>query len=276
MDTVNGILTSCIEAILSPVSGAPAFALVAVSAVSGIAMTIVFRFTSPQRALRRVADRSRAMLLGMRLFKDDLRTALRYQWGLLKATGLRLVYSLPPMAVLVVPFVLLLVQLAQRFEHRPLSAGERAVVEVHVSDDAWRRWREASIEVPDGVTVETPGLRDEAKHAVYWRLGVTGVTVEPIRWRAGDVFIEKQFISAADPVRLQIVSIERPEAGFWSRLLHPIEPALGSESPVRRIVISYPRRSTPIFGINIPWWGTFLIVSIVTALIIRPLVRVQF
>jgi len=276
MDTLNAILTSCIEAILSPLSGAPALALVAVSIVSGVVMTIVFRYTSPQRAMRRVADRTKAMLLGMWLFKDDLRTALRYQWGLVHATGLRLIYSLPPMAVLVVPFVLLLVQLAQRFEHRPLGIGERAVVQLHVSEEAWARWREAVPEVPEGVVVETPGLRDEANHAVYWRVHVTGGTTEPIRWHVGDITIDKQFISAQDTGPLRAISAERPGAGFWPRLLHPIERAMGADSPVRKIVISYPRRSTRIFGINIPWWGTFLIVSIVTALIIRPFVRVQF
>lgn len=277
VDTLNAILTSCIEAILSPLSGAPALALVLVSLVSGVVMTIVFRYTSPQRALRRVADRTKAMLLGMRLFKDDLRTALRYQWGLLKATGLRLAYSLPPMAVLIVPFVLLLVQLAQRFEYRPLLVGERAVLQLHVSEDAWARWREAVPEVPEGLSVETPGLRDEANHAVYWRVHVTGATTEPIRWRVGDITIDKRFDSALDPGPLRAVSIERPpRAEFWSRLVHPIERALGADSPVRRIVISYPPRSTPILGINIPWWGTVLIVSIVTALIVRPFVRVQF
>jgi hypothetical protein len=276
VQSFNAAITSFIDFLLTPLAGAPLAALLIVSIVTGVIMTVVFRLTSRQTALRAASDRTKAMLLGMRLFNNDLRTALRYQGGLLKATGARLLYSLPPMMVLLVPVVLLLAQLAHRFEWRALGVGERAVASLKVSEDAWNDWREAVIEAPAGVMVETPALRDEERHSVHWRIRIDETPSSPMRWRAGDVAVEKRIVAAEDTARLVAVSPERRGGGFVAAALHPVEGSLGADSPVRRIEIAYPQRQTPVLGMSLPWWGTFLIVSLITALIVRPIFRVQF
>lgn len=276
MDALNTAISCLVDWLLAPLAGAPGAALVMVSMVTGVVMTIVFRYTSNQRALRAAADRTKAMLVGMRLFKDDLRTALRYQGGLIKATGSRLLHSLRPMIVLIVPVALMLVQLAHRFEWRPLGIGDHAVAAVHVSEEAWTEWQHAVMEAPEGIIIETPALRDEAERAVYWRFRVMAPVTEPLGWRAGGTVIEKNLTSAGNTKRLRAISEERRGGGLWSGIMHPIEMGLGADSPIRRIAITHPRRSTPIMGIALPWWGTFLIVSLVTALVVRPIVKVQF
>ncbi|MDY7109962.1 MAG: hypothetical protein SYC29_15125 [Planctomycetota bacterium] len=276
MQSFNAAITSAIDRLLTPVAGSPPAALLIVSVVTGIVMTIVFRFTSRQAALRAASDRTKAMLLGMRLFNNDLRTALRYQGGLLKATGARLVHSLPPMIVLIIPILLLLVQLAHRFEWRALEIGEQAVASIEIAEDAWDEWREATIEPPGGVVVETPALRDEQRHSMHWRLRVDAAPASSIRWRVGDVVVAKRIVAAAETARLVAVSPERTSAGFIGAALHPVEGGLAGDSPVKRIEITYPARETPMLGMSIPWWATFLIVSLVTALIVRPIFRVQF
>jgi hypothetical protein len=132
------------------------------------------------------------------------------------------------------------------------------------------------MEAPEGIIIETPALRDEAEHAVYWRFRVIAPVTESIGWRAGGTVVGKEIASAVDTKRLRAVSGERRGGGLWSQMLHPVEPGLGADSPVRRIAITHPRRSTPILGIALPWWVTFLIVSLVTALVVRPIFRVQF
>ena len=143
VDTLNTAISCFVDWLLAPLAGAPGAALVIISVVTGVVMTIVFRYTSNQRALRAAADRTKAMLVGMRLFKDDLRTALRYQGGLVRATGSRLLHSLPPMIVLIVPVVVVLVQLAHRFEWRLLGIGEDAVAAFHIAEEAWTEWRQS-------------------------------------------------------------------------------------------------------------------------------------
>jgi hypothetical protein len=278
MDAFNAILTGLFDVLLAALAGAPAVALIVVSIVVGVIMTIVFRYTSNQRALRRVADRTKAMLLGMRLFKDDLRTALRYQGGLLTATGLRLWHSLPPVAVLIVPVILVLVQLSVRYEHRPLEVGERAVVALRATADGWARWREAMIEPADGVTIETPGVRDDDRRMVSWRVRADDEGERQLSFRAGDETIEKAIVSAGDEedVRLRTIETRRVGTSFWDHLVHPGEASIPGAVGIESIVVHYPSRRTPIVGVDVPWWGTFLIVSMVTALCVRPIVKVQF
>ena len=59
-------------------------------------------------------------------------------------------------------------------------------------------------------------------------------------------------------------------------MIYPAEPGFGDDSPVQSVDLRYPTRSTPIFGIDIPWWGTIFIVSMFAAICVRPFLKVQF
>lgn len=276
MNVLNAILTAVSGAMLAPVARWPAWlVLVIVSAVSGVALAALFGRTSNQRALKAVAGRSRAQLMCMRLFKDDVKVALRCQWDLLKATGLRLWHSLPPMAVAIVPFVLVLAQLSLFFEHRPPAAGERVVVTLRAAPGRWADVEATTIQAPYGVAVETPALRDEGDRSVWWRLRIDDVPAGPLRWHVGGDLVEKSLVGGGAPA-LRAVSALRPGPGLWDRLLFPGEPGFPRGSAVESVEVRYPPRSTPILGFDVPWWGTFLIVSMLAAIVARPFLRVQF
>ena len=124
MNTLNASLREVSDWLLSPLGNrSPLLALVFVSVLTGIVMTIVFRFTSHQRQLRHIADLCRADLLAIKLFKDQPSSMFRAVASLLRHTMLRLWYSLPPALVMLVPFVIAVVHLAQWYEYRPLYSG---------------------------------------------------------------------------------------------------------------------------------------------------------
>ncbi len=278
MNWINGILTTSSDVLLAPVrSWPPAVVLVVLSVVAGVLMTVVFRYTSDQKGLKRVASLSKAQLMCLRIFKEDLGVAIRCQRDILKSIGRRLWLSLPPMMVLIIPFTLVLTQLSVRYERRPIRPGESVVLAVELSPDRWPEDSGTlSIQVPAGVVVETPALRDEAAHTVYWRLGLREPSDEPLTLHAGFHSFQKTFIGTDDTGRLCNVSPRRPGSGFFDRLIYPGEPGFGGDSPVRSVDLRYPARSTPIFGVDIPWWGTFFIVSMLSALCVRPFLKVQF
>ena len=278
MNWINGILTAIGNVVLAPMnSWSPAVVLIVLSIVAGILMTVAFRFTSNQAALRRVASVTKAQLMCLRLFKEDLGVALRCQGDILKSIGRRLWLSLPPMAVLIVPFVVILTQLALRYEKRPIQPGESVVLAAELSPDQWQSHsNDLSLQVPDGIVIETPALHDAGAHTVYWRLGISRPVTEPLILRTGYFTIEKSFVGTDDTDRLYTISARRPGNGFFDRLLFPGEPGLPGDAPVRSVDVRYPARSTPIFGVNIPWWGTFFIVSMLAAVLVRPFLKVQF
>ena len=291
MNTLNAILLKVTSAVLYPFMGLPSqVALIVLSVIAGVLAALAFRYTSNQRALKRVADQVRASLLAMRLFRDDLRVALRGQAALFKASGLRLWHSLPPLAVLIVPFVLLLAQLAMWYEFRPLAPGDQAVVEVCIAPEAWDEYSHLELVPPDGVAVAGPvravraSKDDDANTcSITWGLRpqrtITNNQPLTLRFRLGERQVAEKQLAVSDTGgtnELLFVSPRRPGTSFWKRLLYPGEPAFPAASPVRAISINYGSRTNTLFGLAIPWWATFFIVSILAALALKPVIKVQF
>jgi hypothetical protein len=196
---------------------------------------------------------------------------------LLRYSALRIGCSLPPMLVMLVPFVLLLAHLAVWYEHRPLEVGEAAVVELQLAEEAWTEHRDARLEAPASIVVETRPLRDDQERTISWRIRASEPSSADIHWQLGaGQQAAKQVAIAGRGCAFCAVSGRRAGAGWWDRLLHPGESAFAAHDPVRGVEIDYPQRSTPVFGWDVPWWATLVIVSILAALAARPLVKVQF
>ena len=83
-------------------------------------------------------------------------------------------------------------------------------------------------------------------------------------------------VAVAQESALVCVSTRRPGSTTWDRLLHPAEPGFSSGDPVQGIEVQHAARHSPIFGLDVPWWATFLIASIVAALVVRRFFGVQF
>ncbi|MGD9724418.1 MAG: hypothetical protein AB7O59_24195 [Pirellulales bacterium] len=277
MDAFNYGLTRSTDWLLAPLSGlAPWITLLVWSALAGVLMAVVFLYTSNQQAIKRAADRSRAQVLAINLFGHDPRTILTSFARLLGQSGLRLWLLVPPVLVMLVPFGLLLAQMALRYEHTPLAPGKSAIVKLEINEADWPRHQQVALEPGPDVIVETPALRDAQEHAIYWRLRPTTAASGVLRWRVGDDVVEKRLDVDSGDGRLSNVSVRRPGRGWLDRLLNPGEPALTAGSPVCGIEIAHPLRSTRLLGLDPPWWLTFLAASIVVAMLLRPILHVRF
>ena len=272
MPTINTFTGAVARFCLSPFEGvSPWITLTFWSAAAGVLMMIVFRYTSNQRALRQVGDRIRANLLAMRLFKDEVSVTFSCQWELLKALGARLWYSLVPLAVMVVPFVLGLAQLAAYFEHRPFLPGESAVVSLRVDERAWEQ-AAARLHAPDDVRVDTPPLRDRAGRTIRWRVTPLVEGTYTLSFQIDGRSITK-LLSAGEG--LVPVSPRRPGDDFWQQLLYPVEVPAARDGPITGIELACPQREMKVFGWSVHWLISFLVLSIVFGLVFKPLLRVH-
>lgn len=266
IDGWNRFATGLGDVLLRPFLSLPPWvALVFWAVLAGLAMALVFRWTSNQRALRAAADRCRSELLAIRIFRDDLGVGLRGQFALLAAVGRRLWHALPPVLVLSVPVALVLVQLALRYEHRPLAPGESAVVEVAFAPAAWAGHRDLQLVASEGVMIETPALRDDARHVLCWRVRPLTASPASLRWRMSHGFETKLLAVADEPSRPRRVSVRRAGRGWLERLLHPGEAGVAPGALVEAIIVRHPRRSTPVLGVDVPWWLTFFVVAMAAA-----------
>jgi hypothetical protein len=270
VDFINAIMSAIGGALMAPFRALPPLLTLAVwSVVAGIAGMFLYRAVSNQNALKRVNSRMKADLLAMKLFKDEISVTFSCQWDLLKVTGMKFWYALFPLLVMMVPFVLAMSQLGTFYEFRPLAAGEPAVVSLFLSDAAWDANRNAILDVPAGVRVETPQpIRDAGQKVVRWRISPTAHGQYVLAWNVNGERVEKSLSAGEDLMR---VSPVRPGTNFWDRLLYPTERAFSTASSVQKIEITYPTRETwPTH-----WLVSFLVLSIVAGLACIPFMKVQ-
>jgi hypothetical protein len=125
MATVNRITTALFDTLFAVMESWPGWlSLVVLSALTGIIALVVYKYTSNQTAIGRVHDDIRVALLAAKLFKDDLGVTLRSQGKLFGAATRLFLYSLVPLAVMTPPMILLLTQMAPRYEWQPFRPGD--------------------------------------------------------------------------------------------------------------------------------------------------------
>jgi hypothetical protein len=278
---LNAAVSRGFELVMAPIAHWPLFALVLWSIVTGIVMAWLFRWTSNQKGIGRAADRSRAEMLAINLFQDDIVGVFGSLGRLLVFSLMRIAYSLPAVIVIIGPLLFLLAQLAGWYEWRPLPPDQDFVIELRIDRRHWQESQDAQLIPPAGAKIEAGPLRDVGQLALYWRLrpapmGDDAVRSEVLQWKLDGQLVEKRIEVSGHSRPLVPVSPLRAGSSWLDQILYPVEPALPRSGPVSRIEIYHARRSTPILGWDIPWWLTFFIVSMVAAIAVKPWVGVRF
>jgi hypothetical protein len=269
------------DAVFWPFRGlGPIWPLIVISFATGILMLWIFGKVSNQGAIRTVRDRIRGNLIGIRLFGDDLGILFRLQGRILRQTASYLGHSLVPVLVMLVPVVLVLTQLNLRFSVRPMQPGEQAVVKVKLRE-ASPMQEAVRLEVPQGVLLETPGVRiddsEQDLREIAWRIRAEQPGDHVLLVKVGNQAAEKR-LRVGD--RWSSVSALRPGRDFWEVLLWPGEPPIDSSHQVESIEVTY--ASLPItflfWDINaLPsgWLVFFFIASIVFGYAFRRVLGVE-
>ena len=258
--------------VLAPIGALPGWlSATAVSAATGVLLLFVFKYTSDQRAIKRVRDDINAHLLALKLFKDSASVALRSQgrifWGVLSLLALAVV----PVLVMVVPVSLLLGQLSLWYESRPLGVGEEAVVTLRLDGNAARAWPDVCLE-PMGAIEDTIGpVRVLSKREVCWNIKARESGYHRLVFRVDGQPADKELAVGDGFMR---VSVRRPGWHWLDALMHPCETPFGSGSRVRSIEIDYPARSSWTSGTG-SWVLYWFVTSLVAGLCFRRLLNVH-
>jgi hypothetical protein len=242
-----------------------------VAAVTGLGLLVVFKYTSNQRAIRRVRDDVKAHLLALKLFKESTSVTLRAQGRILLGAWRLLLLSVVPMLVMIVPVCLLLGQLALWYQSRPLAVGEEAVMTLKLNGEADSPWPEVRLEPTTAMEVTVGPVRVLSQREVCWNVRALEHGYHRLVLHVGDRALDKEMAVGDGFMR---VSAERP-AWQWTRmLLHPGERPFAPDSPVHSVAIDYPERSSWTSGTD--WWVVYwLVVSLVAAWCFRSWINVN-
>ncbi|MCY2928365.1 MAG: hypothetical protein NTV86_02515 [Planctomycetota bacterium] len=241
-----------------------------VSAPLGLVLLVVFKYTSNQRAIRRVRDDIKAHLLAIKLFPDSLWVTLCAQGRVLRGALLLLVLAIVPVLVMALPVTLFLGQLGLWYQSRPLRAGEEAVVTMTLNG-AGPDWPAVSLAPSPGAQATIGPVRILSRRELCWNLRARENGYHRMEFLVDGQPVEKELAVGEAFMR---TSVQRPGWQWPAILLNPAERPFPPASPVRAIQIDYPDRASWTSGTD--WWMAYVFAaSMVFALCFRSFIKVN-
>jgi hypothetical protein len=242
-----------------------------VAAATGVVLLVVFKYTSNQRAIKRVKDDLKANLLALKLFKDSPLVALRAQGSILLSALRLAAFSLVPMLVMVVPVSLILGQLALWYQSRPLHVGEEAVLTLKLNGNPDSSWPTVHLEPNNAIETTIGPVHVRSQREICWNIRARANGYHHLVFQVNEQIDEKELAIGEGFMR---VSMLRPGWRWSDILLHPWEKPFGPASAIQSIGLDYPTRSSWTSGTD--WWVIYwFAVSMVAALCFRPFLNVN-
>jgi hypothetical protein len=274
MDIFNSALARILDIVFYPIRNLNSWvAMVLVSLVTALFMLLAYRLTSNQEKIRAAKGKIMAHLLEVRLYKDSLPVSLKAQGNVLWYNLKYLTQSLRTMLILIIPMVLILIHLDQRFGYEPLRIGESTLITVRLKEGHRPSVERVEIRPSTSFVVETPPLRMEPEGEVDWRLHATEPGTKELVIVVDHQEVSKQVIVGKRAFS-KISSVKT--GGNWlSRLANPGEPEISESVPVKSIEVRYSSRSMTFFGWRIHWLVAFFILSVVFAFGLKGLFKVE-
>jgi hypothetical protein len=249
----------------------PSFVVLAVfSVLTAVISLLAVRWTSDQKAIRRVKDLMGAHVLAVRLFPDQLSVVLRAYLTLFGNTILYLRYALVPLLVLSVPLLILFAQLEAYFGRAPIEPAHDFLV--RATFRTVDSLTNPVLRLPSGLVQSAPPVHIPSEREVDWRLKAEQPGTYDIRLTVQGSEYSKQVVAESGLAR--IVS-ERERGSMWQEMINPGEPPLPRAGLVEQIRIQYPPRVFRFRTWKIEWLIPYLALTLGAALFLKGALRTE-
>ncbi len=269
---LNVPLNAAGKLLTAPVAAVPGWlSNTAISAVTGVVLLVMWKYTSNQDAIGRVKDDIKANMLALKLFKDSITVTLQAQGRAFRGAGGLLFHAIRPLLVVIVPICLIMAQMALWYQARPLLPGEEALVIMQLNGDIDSAWPDVSIASMPAADVTFDRTRAFSNRQIYWRIKACENGLNKIVFQVDNEQVKKEWAIGEGFMR---VSLQRPGWHWLDILENPSEKPFGPDSIVQSISVKYPSRLSLTSGTN--WWiAYFFAASMVFGFIFKPFLKVK-
>jgi len=269
---INVLANSLGWLLLAPIAVLPGWlSNTIISAVTGVLLLLIFKYTSNQLAIGRIRNEIKANMLALKLFKDSVSVTLKAQGHIFGGSLRLLFYAIRPMLVMILPVTLLLAQMGLWYQARPLRTGEQAIITMKLNGDLDTAWPQVDIKSTPAAKVITGPVRAFNTREICWEIEAQQNGCHNIVFQVDHQQIEKELAIGPGFMR---VSTKRPGWHWTDVLMHPWEKPFRPDSIVHSITIAYPDRISINSGTD--WWVIyFFIASMVFAMIFKPFLKVK-
>ena len=240
------------------------------SVLTAVISLLAVRWTSDQKAIRRVKDLMGAHVLEVRLFPDQLSVVLRAYLTLFGNTLLYLRYALAPLLVLSVPLLILFAQMESYFGRAPVEPGHDFVV--RATFRTVDSFTDPYLRLPPGLVQSAPPVHIPSVREVDWRVKAEQPGTYDIHVVLQGSEYSKRVVAGSGLTRL--VS-EREQGSVWQQVIDPGEPPLPRAGLVEQIRVQYPRRVFRFRTWEIEWLVPYLTLTLLAALFLKRPLRTE-
>jgi len=240
------------------------------SVFTAVISLLAVRWTSNQKAIRRVKDLMGAHVLEVRLFPDQLNVVLRAYLTLFGNTLLYLRYALVPLLILSVPLLILFAQLEAYFGRAPVEPGRDFIV--RATFETVDSLADPVLRLPPGLVQSAPPVHIPSEREVDWRVKADQPGTYDIHLVLQGNEFSKRVVAESGLAR--IVS-ERERGSLWQQIINPGEPPLPRSGLVERIAIQYAPRVFHFRTWEIEWLVLYLVLTLAAALLLKGILRTE-
>lgn len=240
------------------------------SVLTAVFSLLVVRWTSDQKAIRRVKDRMGAHMLAVRLFPDQLSVVLRAYLTLFGNTVLYLRHALRPLFFLTVPLLLLFAQLEAYLGRTPARLDQDFLV--RATFQKVDSLADCVLRLPPGLVLSAPPVHIPSERQVDWRVKAERSGTYDIRVILSGSEYAKRVVAGRGLTR---VIAARERGGLWQQIINPGEPPLPRAGLVEQIEIQYPARVFHLRTWEIEWLVPYLTLTLVAALLLKGTLRTE-
>jgi hypothetical protein len=268
VEPLDSALRWCFALLLRPLAGRSIqCSLLLLSVFAGAFALFAFERLSRAGRRDRALKQLWTALFAIRLFADDPRVVAQSFGRIVVANALLLASALPPLVVLMPLFLLSYGHLDSFFGTTPLAVGAPRVLTVQLNKlNAGSP--DVSLITPSWIMVDSPPVHVLDDGEISWSIRATRPAVGSVRVSAGNEVADKSIDSRPGP---RYFSSARRQS--WDGALrYPAEKQLPS-GLISKVSISEPEASISFFGIGLEWTWWFSILSILSALFLKLMLR---
>ena len=275
-----------LDLFLRPLEGHPLWALTAGAVVMGVAAMLIYKYTSSQAGIKDAKDKIKGHFYEVWLYIDDAAVIGKAQGQICYHALRYLGFAIPPLVIMIVLFFPLFANFETRYAMRSARPGEEVMVKLRLQAP-FEGWQEQEFlalppqvamvghpvrfirkiqKSPDSVAEKRRDfevdykLRPQSAGEQELKFTVKGVSFA-VPLAAGQKFGKR-----VSPAATQSLGLA---------LLYPPLVTIPEPAGVERIEIKYPEAKFSLLGFRTWWVWPFLMISLVAALAVKGVFKVE-
>ncbi len=260
---IGSIFIDFVDPVLSPLLNLNPFLVVAFLATfMSLLITLIYKFSTDQNLMKQLKNEMKELQKEMKELKNNPERMMEVNRKMMQTNSKYMTKTLKSTLITFIPIMLIFPWMYANLAYEPILPNTEFSVEAAFSRGAFG---EVNIEVPDGITVLGNKNKEITDNKATWVL----------KGEAGDYNGEDAIkILIGDRVEYKNLLITREQDYY-----EPVENY--RESPLNTVKVEHEPKKVLHFGENFNllgyrggWLGTYIIISIITSMIIRKLLKV--